>query len=135
MVTTEIKNSLRQSLAELTIAENELNRPFEDVVTLALCLTARRSMNTLLQNYLKSKEIAHDKEKSLHDLLSLCRASDKQFDNIDLSKILCNSLNHAQCEDKHCLTYNNVEECISVAKTIKHTVLQQLNLNESDLAL
>ena len=133
MVTTEIKNSLRHTLNELRVAENELNRPVEDVVTLSLCLTARRSMNTLMHNFLISNNVIADRDLSLQHLLAECKKLDKNFEKVDLSKIFCNGLNHSQCEDKHCLTYNNVEECVTVAKGIKDIVLEKLNIRESEL--
>lgn len=133
MVTTEIKDSLRKTLLELNYAENELNRPIEDVVTLSICLTARKSISALMRDYLRSKEITPDKENSLQELLTQCKKADTQFKEIDISKILCSGHSHTQCEDKHCLSYNNVEECVTVAKTVKELVLNKLELNESEL--
>jgi hypothetical protein len=133
MVSNEIMDSLKQTLSELRIAENELNRPVEDVVTLSLCVTARKSMSKLMHLYLHSKNLPHNPEHGLHDLLDACLKSDKQFEDIKLDKIYCNGLNHAQCEDKHCLNYGNVEECVNTANRIKGIVLNKLELKESDL--
>lgn len=133
MVTAEIKNSLKQTLSELNYVENELNRPVEDVVTLSICLTSRKSINNLMRAFLNSSNINPNKESSLHDLLEECKKVDPQFSAIDMSKIFCTGHSHSQCEDKHCLSYNNVEECASVAKTVKELVLNKLQLNESEL--
>ncbi|HQQ94901.1 MAG TPA: hypothetical protein PLQ93_10120 [Bacteroidia bacterium] len=133
MLNTELMDSLRQTLDELRTAENELNRPMEDVVTLSLCVTARKSMSDLMHIYLKINTQHSFKEQSLQDLLEGCKNHDPHFEQVSLGKIYCNSLNHSLCEDKHCLLYNNVEECMKVAGQLKQLVLQKLELNEADL--
>lgn len=134
MVTTEIKNSLKQALTELKIAEYELNRPNEDVVTLSICLTARQSMSAMLRLFLLSKSINHNAGKSLCNLLNQCKKVDTQFESIELSKILCNELSQSECENKYCLSTQNVTDCITVANRIKLIVLNRLKLNESEIA-
>jgi len=133
MVTTEIKDSLKQALTELRIAEYELNRPNEDVVTLSICLTARQSMGAMLQLFLLSKSINHNAGKSLSNLLDQCKKIDKQFESIELSNIFCNELTHDECENKYCLSAENVTHCITVANQLKTLVLHKFKLTESEI--
>ncbi|MGP8215744.1 MAG: hypothetical protein ACLQQ4_09300 [Bacteroidia bacterium] len=133
MITNKIKESLKQAITELSIAENELRRPDEDVVTMAVCTTARESMYSLMRLFLLSNNINHTEGKSLVDLLSQCKAIDKQFGAINLSKISCNDMSHEECENKYCLSTLDVNDCISTAKQLKTLVLNKLKLNESEL--
>ncbi|MHB8258806.1 MAG: hypothetical protein ACYDCN_01765 [Bacteroidia bacterium] len=133
MVATEIKKSLKQSIVELKIAEYELHRPNEDVVTMSVCLTARQSMSKMLRLFLLSKSINHNAGRSLCNLLIQCKKVDKQFESIKLSKVLCNELSQADCENKYCLSNASVTNCIEVANQIKVLVLQKLKLSESEL--
>ena len=134
MVTTEIKKSLKQSIVELKIAEYELHRPNEDVVTMSVCLTARQSMSKMLRLFLLSKSINHNAGRSLCNLLIQCKKVDTQFESIKLNKVLCNELSQGDCENKYCLSNVSVTNCIEVANQIKVLVLQKLKLSESELA-
>lgn len=133
MITSEIKNSLKQAISNLKVAENELNRPVADVVTLSLCLTARQSIYSLLQVFLLSKDTKFGTGKSLDFLFNQCKTIDKQFDSINMSKILCNDLNQKECEKEYCLSAHKVTDCISVANQIKFLVLNKLKLTENEL--
>lgn len=133
MVTTKIKDSLKQAITDLKIAEYESNRPEEDMVTLSVCLTARQTMNEMLRLYLLSQNINHNAGKSMSDLLNQCKAIDKKFDAIDVSKILCNNLNHSECENKYCLSTENVSNCMAAAQQVKSIVLDSLELAEKEL--
>ena len=53
METNEILTSLKKALAGLEIAEFEMNRPHEDVVSMSVCYGARQSLISLLQLYLE----------------------------------------------------------------------------------
>ena len=133
MLTTEIKSSLKQAVADLKIAEYELNRPNEDVVVLSVCLTARQSMGALMRLFLLSRSIDHNEGKSLANLLNQCKTVDKQFESINLNKIFCNDLSASECENEYCLSTENVSNCIAVAAQLKSLVLNKLKLAESEI--
>ena len=59
MATNEVKKSMKDALSELRIAEFELNRPHEDVVSMSVCYSARHSLNSLLRTYLMSNNVDH----------------------------------------------------------------------------
>lgn len=133
MVTNEIRNALKQAVTELSIAEFELNRPHEDVVTMSVCYSARHSLVTMLRLYLMSKDVDQSKGNSLKDLLDQCIKIDSQFSKIDVSDILCNELDHKTCDGKYCLTVDKVNECVAIAKQFKILVLEKLKINESEM--
>lgn len=134
MTKNELRDSLRLALSELKVAEAEMNRPHEDVVTMSICLTARHSMKLMLHTFLLSKSIDHPVEKSLSNLLAICKNTDKQFESIVLDKIYCNEMSEAECQDKYCLSTKYVIHCLAMAIQLKNMILNKLELNESELA-
>lgn len=133
MVSIEIRGLIKQAVNELKIAEYELNRPNEDIVTVSVCLTARQCMNSLLRLFLLSRSINHNEGKSMQNLLDQCKKIDSQFATVDVSKIACNELDHAACENKYCLATESVTACVAAANKLKTMVLAKLNLNETEL--
>ena len=111
MITNEIRHSLKHVLTQLHHVEHELNRPHEDVVTLTVCLGARRSISELMNVFLLSNAVTNNEHKSLDALLSECKKFDAQFSTIDLSKIVCKEMNTKECDGKYCLETENVRDC------------------------
>jgi hypothetical protein len=134
MKSNELTGIMKLAISELRIAENELNRPNEDVVTMSICLTARHSMKLLLRTFLLSKSIPHSKENSLTNLLNKCKIIDSQFESISLGKIFCNEMSEAECRDQYCLSTKNVIHCMAVALQLKQLILNKLEINESEIA-
>lgn len=130
MVTNEIRNALKQAVTELSIAEFELNRPHEDVVTMSVCYSARHSLVTMLRLFLMSNDVGQIKGNTLKELLNQCIRIDNQFSKIAISEILCNELDHEACDGKYCLTVDKVNECVTVANQFKMLVLEKLKINE-----
>ena len=133
MVTNEIRNALKQAITELRIAEFELNRPHEDVVTMSVCYSARHSLVTMLRLFLMSKDVDQNPGNSLKSLLNQCCIIDDQFSKISLSEILCNELDHEACDGKYCLTVDKVNECVTVTNKFKTLVLEKMKINESEM--
>lgn len=132
-ITNEIRISLKEVLAQLHHVEHELNRPHEDVVTLTVCLRARKSINELMNVFLLSNAVTNNQHKSLDSLLSECKKFDAQFSTIDLSKIVCKEMNTEECNGKYCLDTKNVSDCFVVANKLKTIVLNKLAISESEL--
>ena len=132
METTEIINSLKNALAELRIAEMELNRPHEDVVSMSVCFGARNSLNSLLKTYLMSNNIDSATSNNTKELLNQCLEFDNRFSTLDISSMMCNELNHEGCDGKYCLSVSKVDECVTLANQVKSIVLEKLKINESE---
>lgn len=133
MVTNEIRHALKQALTELHIAEYELNRPLEEVVTMSVCYSARQSLVTMLRLYLMSNNIDQVKGNSLKDVMNQCISIDNQFSKINVSAILCKDLNHEACDGKYCMTVDKVVECVTVANQVKILVLEKMKINEREM--
>ena len=133
MMTNEIHTSLKNVLSQISLVEQELNRPHEDVVALTVCLGARKTISELMNIYLLSNSIANNENKSLDNLLNECKKIDTQFEQIDLSKIVCKEMNTTECDGKYCLDPKNVSDCVVVANKLKTIVLNKLAISESEL--
>src|ERR1017187_226315 len=97
MITVEICNSLKQASSELLLAEAELNRPHEDVVTLSACQSVRNSMKQMMQLYLSAHAIECNKKLSLEELINVCQKNNRLFASVDIDKIECKGETHEKC--------------------------------------
>ncbi len=131
METNEILTSLKKALASLEIAEFEMNRPHEDVVSMSVCYGARQSLISLLQLYLAGENSAPS--SNIKELYNECLKRDNRFASIDLTSIRCNDIQHEECEGRYCLSVDKVSECVTVAKAVKELLLEKLKINESEL--
>lgn len=133
MITPEIIDSLKAALTELRIAEIEMNRPHEDVVSMSGCYSARHSLNSLLRTYLMSVNADPNAGKSLRELLDMCVAKDARFSKLNINDVLCNTIHHEVCDGKYCMSVEKVNECVTAANHAKEIVLENLKIKESEL--
>jgi hypothetical protein len=133
MISSKIKYSLKGAITGLRLAEHELDRPDEDVVTMSVCLSAKASMDAFMRQYLISRSVIPDAKLSLTELIALCAAQDARFGHISLEKVMCNHLDHKECESRYCLSTRAVKDCVKAARQLKRLVLEAMNLSEAEL--
>lgn len=133
MISNAIKHSLKGAITGLKLAEHELDRPDEDVMTLSVCLSAKNSMESFMRLFLASRSVAADDRISLSGLATLCAAQDLRFSSLNLDKVLCNHLDHRECESKYCLSTRSVRDCVKAARQLKTMVLEAMELTEKEL--
>jgi len=131
MVPDNIRRSIENAMQSLRVAENELNRPNEDAVTLCACYNTRNSVNGFLHSFLLSRSSDHP-EKYLDELLNQCSGIDAAFKSIDLSCFKCGTSGKESCDSNYCLSVDKVNECFSRALVVKQLVLEKLLLSEKD---
>ena len=129
MITEQIRNSLKQAAQELVLAEAELNRPHEDVVTLSACQSVRTSMKKMMHGYLLANDIKNDDKMSIEELMNACIPANESFSGIDISNIECKGMAHEKCEGKYCLSIENVSCCLAAAKELKDIIWFELKIN------
>ena len=129
MITEEMRKSLNQAYGDLVMAEEELNRPHEDVVTISACQLVRTSMKQMMHYYLVSHGKAYDRQMSIDDLLSACIKYNPAFSKIDITNIECKGLEHEKCDGKYCLTIESVRCCLTAANQLKATIWTELKVN------
>jgi hypothetical protein len=133
MVTPELKQSLKDALDQIRIAEDEMNRPEEDMVILSACMGARKAISGLMSSYLTSIRNNDIGDKNLNDLLSLCKKSDPSFNSIELTGVVCSHMNTHECDGMYCLGEDRVSDCIKIANSLKAIVFDKLSLTEREL--
>jgi len=129
MITEKMNTSLRQAYKELLDAENELNRPLEDVVTLSACQSVRSAMSQMLQTYLAAFGQAPQPLACLSDLMEACKKISRDFEGVYIADIACKDIDHTHCDGKYCLSLEHVSGCIAAANKIKDIVWHEFNLN------
>src|SRR5687768_14347290 len=117
MLDQSIHFMLQEADYGLTVSEQEMSRPDEDVVTFAVCHTSRASIRKLLASYVAyhfslanpSHEAVVLKLQQLTDweigrLLKRCVRLDGRFANLDLTPLNCRNVDAAHQEDIYCLS-------------------------------
>ena len=128
MITEQIHNSLKHAAQDLILAETELNRPHEDVVTLSACQSVRTSMKKMMHLYLTANDINNHDKMSIEELMTACISANESFSGVDISNIECKGMAHEKCEGKYCLSIENVSCCLAAAKELKDIVWFELKV-------
>ncbi len=124
---------LKQAISDIRIAETELNRPDEDVVTLSACMCARDSIVKIMQFYLNTKSINYAPGISIDDLHKKCVESHNGFANVDIMNVSCRNYDNENSEGEYCLSTHHIHNCLDAANKLKGIVLNELKINESEL--
>jgi hypothetical protein len=133
MKTDAARQSLQNALQEMRIAEDELNRPTEDAVTLCACNYTRNALNGFLRAFLLKHSVPVSTDLKSGELLNLCSGIDPQFSGINISRFICHHVNdETECEKMYCLSVEKVNECFRMARVAKELVLSKLNMSELD---
>ena len=135
MKTDAVHQSLGIALQELRIAEDELNRPTEDAVTLCACISTRNALNGFLRTFLLKHNPSVSRNLNSDELLNQCTRIDPQFKSLDLSSFACRHVvGEEECEKMYCLSVEKVNECFETVRAAKDLVLAKLNVSEKDFA-
>ena len=126
---------LHQAFESFRLAENEMNRPGEDVVAFCACQNMRNSINIFLLTYLASKSVQVEGEKKFNDLLTYAKKLDPQFKAINLSCFECKNNGSGKGASHYCLSPDKVNECFVQTKMVKNLVLSKMEISEKDVAL
>ncbi|MBT8191196.1 MAG: hypothetical protein HKN67_11505 [Saprospiraceae bacterium] len=108
-----VKNLWDEADELLMQADNELNRPEEDVVSPLVCNISRLAIRKYLTGYLLKNGIEPDIPTTMGSLLEQCRSHNKSFENIDFSPINCHEEEH---DTDYCLNVEDVGGCYKVAQ-------------------
>jgi len=132
MISDTIQAHLKEADKHLQLAEQELNRPHEDVMTLSACQSVRTSLRVLMQQYLLVREVHCPDHVSLQDLLNLCTAHNPEFQKVDLRDIGCkgSEVGHENCDGRYCLSTESVGNCLKAARELKKTIWSELQIND-----
>jgi len=120
---------LQRASNQLEIANEEINRPSEDVVCYSICFRAKCSLTDLLISYLIINDIDSSAANNLEDLQKMCSAIDKNFADLEFASMDCHPTK-IKNEEHYCLGIERVKECLRIANRVKELVWQEYKKNE-----
>ena len=127
MLKKELAIELEETVAKISRAQAELNRPSEDSVTFSICGISKDSIRSLIKLYLKDKEIVFNENNSIAELLHLAIQIDPSFAHLDLSGVACNQIPNNQCNGRYCLSTAQVNRCLETVDEVKKMVLKKIS--------
>jgi len=128
--------ALEKALHDLRLAEDELCRPEEDVLTTCSCYFMQSAINGLFLAYLKhrSPNAEYSPGLSSSQLLAMCSQVDIRFKGLDLSGIECrNHVSGTHVEVAFCQSIDKSNQCLNTTRSIKELVLAGMQVKESDI--
>lgn len=102
-------NKASQKLKE---ANEEYNRPEEDIVSFGVCKNSQYAIENFLKGYLTEYNIDPEPFNSINDLYIQCKKLNSKFNEIDLSEFGCDS---SKYETDHCNEMEKVNNCYEAA--------------------
>ena len=111
---------------KLKIANEELFKPEEDVVSYLVCKNSQYAIEAYLNGYLNHRGFeTHDKE-SLEGLFERCRSLDSKFNKVEIGVINCKA---STVDSSYCSDVEQVSSCFDTADSLD-TLLRQLKVLE-----
>jgi hypothetical protein len=120
MLHEEVDKMIEYANELLNAAEHESVRSEEDVVTHLICVNARQSIANYFAGFLIQRNVNPVKPITIQGLLDQCKEIDALFDQIDLGPVHCRSDTH----DDYCLTLDQVNECLRIARHARSIVMK-----------
>ena len=109
---------------KLKIANEELFKPEEDVVSYLVCKNSQYAIEAYLKGYLNHRGFeTHDKE-TLEGLLERCKSLDPKFAKFELGVLDCKN---STIDSRYCQEVSKVSSCFDTADKLD-TLLRQLEI-------
>ena len=109
---------------KLEVANQELFKPNEDVVSYSVCKNSQIAIEGFLKGYLNHRGFVTHDEEHLEGLLKRCRALEPKFNRIDMSVIDCKA---TKTDSRYCSDVSKVSACFDVADNLD-TLLRQIKV-------
>jgi hypothetical protein len=111
---------------KLKIANEELFKPEEDVVSYLVCKNSQYAIEAYLKGYLNHRGFeTHDKE-TLEGLFERCRSLDPKFNKVEIGVINCKA---SAIDSSYCSDVEKVSSCFNTADSLD-SLLRQLKFIE-----
>ncbi len=125
MKNEKIQQMLTEANKEYSIAMNELHRPAEDTVQMAVCLSVKDILANYLQAYLLYKDIEPQAGISISQLLKQCKTVDEDFRNINLQPVICRA-ETVEVKEMYCLSSGRIKKCFDAAHSVRELVMGKI---------
>jgi HEPN domain-containing protein len=108
----DVRKFFDSATAKLKQANQELNRPEEDVVSWLVCQNAQHAIENYLKGYLLKNNIDPSEFDSIESMYHQCLKLNKEFQKVDLNDFTCN---YAREDMAFCNDFNKVNHCFKLA--------------------
>lgn len=125
MKNEKIQQMLTDANNEYRIAMNELYRPAEDMVQMAVCLSVKGLLANYLKAYLLYKDVEFEKNLSILQLMKQCKTIDPDFRNINLSPVICRA-ETGEVKEMYCLSSGRIKKCFDAAHSVRELVMEKI---------
>ncbi len=113
------ENYLNEGNLLLNRAEQELNKPHEDVMTLSVCQGTKMAIDNFFKAYLTKHQVQNVEEGDLMSRYQKCVTFKPEFAKINLHAFDC--IHDEKCTmSEYCMSINKVSECLKVAEDFRN---------------
>ena len=106
------KATLNNAIDHLRLANEELNRPEEDVVCFSACKHAQFATLNYLKGYLLQQGIEPTQDMTVQDLYDRCMSINPHFAKVDLETMACRN---QFTKGNDCNELSKVSACFNIA--------------------
>ena len=101
-----------QAIQKLKEANEEYNRPEEDIVSYGVCKNSQFAVESFLKGYLVEHNIDPESFETINSLYAQCKLLNARFEEIDLTEFGCdsNTFDTNHCNEKEIEKVNNCYE-------------------------
>ncbi len=109
----------QQGSLKLKEADEEYNRPEEDIVSYGVCKNSQYAIENFLKGYLAENNVDPESFDSINSLYVECKKINPKFEEIDLTEFGCESdtFNEDHCDEKEMEKVNNCFEAADKLET------------------
>ncbi len=118
------KKHFDKAQEQLHIANEELYKPEEDVVSYLVCKSSQHAIENYLKGYLSQRGFETSENETMEGLLNRCKSLDSKFNQIDLKTVDCRA---HQIDSTYCQSVKKVTSCYEAADDLD-TFLRKTNL-------
>lgn len=103
------------AMEKLNVANEELFRPKEDVVSYLVCKNSQFAIENYLRGYLYSNGVDAKKFDTIESLYQQCKLINNKFENVDLSDFQCKIYD---TDTRYCNEVSKVSNCFEIADSL-----------------
>lgn len=103
------------AMEKLNVANEELFRPKEDVVSYLVCKNSQFAIENYLRGYLYTNGVDAKKFDTIESLYQQCKLINNKFENVDLSDFQCKIYD---TDTRYCNEVSKVSNCFEIADSL-----------------
>ena len=115
------ENYLNEGNLLLNRAEEELNKPQMDVMTVSVCQGTKMAIDNYFKAYLTKHQIKDVNEGDLMSRYQQCISFKPEFAEIDLASFEC--IHDDSCSmSQYCMSIDKVSACVKIAEDLRNLI-------------